>query len=210
MGGAAQYWVAMTDAPVVPPLDPGNEREADQTGVSLVAPSTDERRSPPNPPSTPEPRWLGYRPRTLMILGVLVVVVLVAEAQWLYSPFGSSGSTTVAVSTTDPGGSQSSDPGVDDSTEVPLPDPGAGLTYQIRSRVTIRSGPTSTTAVLGHLAAGTKVTVTCSAPGEAVSSPEGANSRWDRVTVDSVTGYITDALVSVPRGSVPTDQIPAC
>lgn len=181
----------MTDVPVVPPFD--HDEEPDAEPASLRSSS---------------PRWLGYRPRTLLIIGALVLVVVLAEAQWLYSPFSST-SSSATVSAANPGDTQAGDQGVDGNGDVATTEP-AGVVYTTRLRVTIRVGPTSTSTDLGRVAAGTKITVTCTASGEAVTGLHGPERHWDRITVGSATGYVTHALVTVPSGATPVDQIPAC
>ena len=189
----------MTDVPEVPPFDHDSEPDTELA----VEPDADS--------ASLSPRWLGYRPRTLLIIGAFVLVVVLAEAQWLYSPLGSGGSSSssATVSTTDPGDGQSGDPAADGTGDVATTEP-TGVIYTTRSRVTIRSDPTSTSTDLGHVAAGTKITVTCTATGEAVTGLHGLDRHWDHLTVGSVTGYVTHALVTVPSGATPVDQIPAC
>jgi len=192
--------MGMPTAPTLPPFDPdGLDRGDADLDASASA------------PSAAEPRWLGYRPRTLVILGAVVAILVLAEAQWLYSPFRS-GSPSAGVGTetadpADPTATDPTDPGAADPTAT---DPAAPAPYRTKSRVTIRTSPSSASVALGHVAVGTTVTVTCVATGEAVTTAQGTNDRWDQVTIDTTTGYLTDSLVTPMPGSPTPDQLPSC
>jgi len=225
--------MVMPDAPTLPPFD--HEASGYDEPVPVPGADPDHEASvgpggvgdPPSDPPLPDPgrdprpddgpRWLGYRPRTLVILGVIVALIVVAEAQWLYSPFGSGSSTSsVSVTGTDTGDTTATDPSdpnatdSTDSTEAPGSSTPAKAVYLTRATVTLRADATSASAAVGRVPSGTKVTVECVKVGEAVAGPHGPDPHWDRVTFKSVTGYITNTLTSPSPGVPAADRLPGC
>lgn len=163
--------------------------------------------------STPTPvrRWFGYRPLTIVIIGAVLSVVLLLEAQWLWSPLRSGSSTSAAVATattdsTDPG--DSTDPSSVDSAD-PGPAAVAAVAFHARSRVTIRSAPSSASTALGHVASGESVSVSCVAQGEAVKTSAGSDPKWYHVTIGTVSGYLTGTLVA-PAPNAKVSDVGPC
>ena len=174
----------------------------------------DER---PGADGRPEPdrRWLGFAPRTVIVVGVLLAVVMVAEYVWLYDPFGSgSGMVSTSATTVDPGAEATTDPGLG-STDATT-DPGAGNatptpdTYATLGNVVIRATPARSGAVLGKIPKGTRVAVTCVATGESVRGATRADDHWDSVTYDAVTGYVSNTLMATGAAVEDPTRIPAC
>ena len=177
----------------------------------------DERPSPDRFAAPPR-RWLGFAPRTVMIVGVLVATVMVAEYVWLYAPFGSDSAT---VSTPNATVDSVTDPalGAPDATVESTPDstpdstidptapvtPGGGVdagsatapaTYTTLGNVIIRSIPARAGAGLGKIPKGTQVTISCVATGEPVAGATKVDDHWDKVTYGAVTGYVSNTLMA--------------
>ncbi|HEY3505974.1 MAG TPA: SH3 domain-containing protein [Actinocatenispora sp.] len=57
----------------------------------------------------------------------------------------------------------------------------------------VRSGPHTTSTVVGSVASGSTVTITCQTPGDSVSGTYGTTTLWDKIT--SPVGYVSDAYV---------------
>lgn len=59
--------------------------------------------------------------------------------------------------------------------------------------VNVRSAPTTATALLAGIPEGATVTIKCTTTGQPVRGVYGVTSIWNRVTVNGVTGWISDA-----------------
>jgi len=158
----------------------------------------------------PRRRWLGFQPRTVIVVGVLLAMVMMAEFFWLYSPFGSTPAST------SPGTAATATPdGTTDSTTDPNADPGSDgtggpATYAALGNVIIRSGPAKSAAQVGKLPKGTQVAVTCTVTGDPVKGATKTDSHWDKITYGAVTGYVTNTLMATGAAIDDPTVIPAC
>ncbi len=77
--------------------------------------------------------------------------------------------------------------------------------YRVTSStpLNVRSGPTTTSSILGQLPAGSAVGVICQARGQKV----GATAVWDRI---STGGYVSDHYVSTPSTTGFSTTLPRC
>jgi uncharacterized protein YraI len=165
---------------------------------------------PPGPRHLAQPtRWLGFQPRTVVVVAILLAVVMVGEYLWLYTPFGSTTVTTTqaATDTTDPGAASAGDAGTDPST-VPGADP--AVTYAAIGTVTIRSSPATSGTRLGKLPRGTRVAVICTTIGDPVRGATKTDSHWDKITYDAVTGYVSNTLMATGTAIDDPTLIPPC
>jgi hypothetical protein len=163
---------------------------------------------PPAPPGHgSDNRWLGFQPRTVIVVGILVFTVMVAEYVWLYAPFGSH---TSSVATQDPSADSTGDSTVDSTTDTSS-DAGPDATaYVALGTLTIRATPKTTASRLGSIPKGTSITITCVTTGEPVKGATKTDSHWDKVTFGSVTGYVSNTLVKTGAAIDDPKQIPAC
>ncbi len=78
-------------------------------------------------------------------------------------------------------------------------------TYRVTSSgvLNVRSGPTSTSALLGTLQPGSTAALVCQARGQQV----GTTTVWDRTTSG---GYVSDAYVSTPSSTGFSSALPRC
>jgi len=161
----------------------------------------------------PSRLWLGFEPRTVIVVGCLVAAVMVAEVFWLYSPFGSDSPATVpgatATSTVDSTADSTVDSTVDSSVDA-----GSGAagvtTFATIGTVTLRASPDPTALALGKIPRGTQVTVECTAVGSPVKGRTKTDSHWDKVTYGNATGFITNTLVATGAAIDDPTVIPAC
>jgi hypothetical protein len=75
-------------------------------------------------------------------------------------------------------------------TAVPPPRP-----YRVTDDVNLRSEPRSTSASLAVISSGSSVVVECVTNGESIDGPNGPTDKWDRVSWEGETGYVTDQYV---------------
>ncbi|MER5222663.1 SH3 domain-containing protein [Streptomyces flaveus] len=68
----------------------------------------------------------------------------------------------------------------------------AAATYTVVANVNVRSGPSTSYAIVGRLSAGTRVTIYCQTPGQTVTGPMGTSNIWDRIGSGR---YISDTYV---------------
>ena len=71
----------------------------------------------------------------------------------------------------------------------------------------LRSGPNGDTALIGCIPQNTIIAIRCTAQGNAVTGPYGAETLWDRTTYNGTTGYVADAYVYTGINSA---AAPAC
>jgi hypothetical protein len=76
------------------------------------------------------------------------------------------------------------------NTSVPPPRP-----YRVTDDVNLRAEPTSSSTSLAVIPSGTSVVVECVTNGESIDGPNGSTDKWDRVTWEGSTGYVTDQYV---------------
>ena len=82
--------------------------------------------------------------------------------------------------------------------------------YDVTDGILIRSGPGTSYAQIGSVAAGTSVPVVCTTQGESIDGPYGPDAHWDRITYNGTTGYVTDEYVDT-KGDVDNPAvIPPC
>ncbi|GAB2955707.1 hypothetical protein GCM10023080_013320 [Streptomyces pseudoechinosporeus] len=68
----------------------------------------------------------------------------------------------------------------------------AAATYTVVADVNVRSGPSTSYAIVGRLSAGTRVTIYCQTPGQNITGPLGTSNIWDRVGSGR---YVSDTYV---------------
>ncbi|MFC4469154.1 SH3 domain-containing protein [Streptomyces xiangluensis] len=68
----------------------------------------------------------------------------------------------------------------------------AAATYTVVANVNVRSGPSTSYAIVGRLSAGTRVTIYCQTPGQTITGPMGTSNIWDRIGSGR---YISDTYV---------------
>ena len=83
------------------------------------------------------------------------------------------------------------------SFEINQPISPEGHQYAVTDNVHLRSEPASQSESLGVIPSGTQVSVECTVLGELIQGPQGNTTKWDRVTWDGNTGYVTDAYVGI-------------
>jgi uncharacterized protein YgiM (DUF1202 family) len=130
-----------------------------------------------------------------------VLAVILAEYVWLYSPFDSG---TPLVSQDLPSGS-TADSAVDSTQESPAP-----AAYLTLGTLVIRQEPSASGAELGRIPKGTSIVITCVTAGDPVKGATKTDSHWDKVTVGSVTGYVSNTLVMTGTAVDDPSRIPAC
>ncbi|HET7822815.1 MAG TPA: glycoside hydrolase domain-containing protein [Ornithinibacter sp.] len=92
-----------------------------------------------------------------------------------------------------------------DSDVIKGPVATVAKSYRVTSstELNVRSGPTTTASILGHLPGGSAVAVICQARGQKI----GVTSVWDRI---SSGGYVSDAYVSTPSSTGFSSTLPRC
>ncbi|TLS40844.1 SH3 domain-containing protein [Streptomyces montanus] len=68
----------------------------------------------------------------------------------------------------------------------------AAATYTVVADVNVRSGPSTSYAIVGRVSAGSRVTIYCQTPGQTITGPLGTSNLWDRIGSGR---YITDTFV---------------
>ncbi|GHH85507.1 hypothetical protein GCM10018793_53890 [Streptomyces sulfonofaciens] len=68
----------------------------------------------------------------------------------------------------------------------------AAVSYPVVAQVNVRSGPGTSYAKVGTLAAGSMVTIGCQTPGQTVVGPLGTSNVWDRIGSGR---YVSDTYV---------------
>ncbi len=85
--------------------------------------------------------------------------------------------------------------GTSTTTTVPaLPDP---RPYKVTEGVNVRSGPGRNFAVVGTVETGYDVLVICAIDGETIDGPLGPTSKWLRIVLNELKGYITNEYVAI-------------
>jgi Bacterial SH3 domain len=79
------------------------------------------------------------------------------------------------------------------TTVPPLPDP---RPYKVTDGVNVRSGPGTNYEILGTVETGYDVLVVCAIDGETINGPLGPTSKWLRVVLNELKGYITGEYVA--------------
>lgn len=122
--------------------------------------------------------------------------------------------TTLAptTTTTAPATTTTTAPPATTTTAAPAPAPNglprstmcSGGQFAVTTGVNMRQSATTQSAVVGSIAAGTCVPVTCTTVGERVPGPFGTDDHWDQVTNPAgVAGFVTDEFVDT-KGAVDT------
>ncbi|TPQ20797.1 SH3 domain-containing protein [Streptomyces sporangiiformans] len=68
----------------------------------------------------------------------------------------------------------------------------AAATYTVVADVNVRSGPSTSYAIVGRVSGGSRVTIYCQTPGQTITGPLGTSNLWDRIGSGR---YITDTFV---------------
>ena len=80
------------------------------------------------------------------------------------------------------------------TTTSPLPAP---RPFKVTDGVNVRSGPGTNFAVLGTVETGYEVLVICAIEGDTIDGPAGPTSKWLRVEVNTLKGYITNEYLAI-------------
>jgi uncharacterized protein YraI len=85
------------------------------------------------------------------------------------------------------------------STPAPaLPEP---MLYKVTDGVNVRTGPSTSFAIVTQVELGREVLVVCQIEGQTVDGPRGPTNRWLRVSIENKTGYVTAQYVDT-RGAI--------
>jgi hypothetical protein len=95
------------------------------------------------------------------------------------------------------------------SPPAAVPGP-SGRLYAITHDVVMQDGPSQASNALGFVAAGTLVGVECKVRGEIINGPWGADPNWDQITVNGVTGFVTDEWVNTKQDESDPTKVPLC
>lgn len=68
----------------------------------------------------------------------------------------------------------------------------SAASYAVAAEVNVRSGPSTSYGVVGRLAKGTNVTVSCQTPGQTITGPLGTSNIWDKIGSGR---YVSDTYV---------------
>lgn len=79
------------------------------------------------------------------------------------------------------------------TTVAPLPAP---RPYKVTDGVNVRSGPGTEYAILGTVETGYDVVVVCAIDGQLIDGPLGPTSKWLRIQLNAMTGYVTSEYVA--------------
>ena len=184
----------------------GNTRE--------MSPVTDQASiEPADPPQPEKRRVLGFMPRTLIIVGVIVAAIMIGEYLWLFSPTSSTSQTTASQSqdagSSDNAANEPSAGGESASSETTAP---TAATTSVTTRATaiIRSGPSKTASDLGTIPKGTSIVIVCVTTGEQVKGATSTDSRWNKVIYGSITGYVSNTLIATGTATTLPNTSPSC
>jgi TIR domain/Bacterial SH3 domain len=139
-----------------------------------------------------------HRRRLVGGVAALAVIGIAAGAVAL-----SSGGGHTHVSTT-PTKSPTTTPAVLTSTSRPPP-----KSYSVTSDLTIHAGPGTSYGQVGSIPNGTSVPIQCYSMGEDVNGPFGLDAKWDRITFQGTTGFVTDEYVNT-QADEHNGTIPIC
>jgi len=87
--------------------------------------------------------------------------------------------------------------------------PAAG-SYSILEAVNLRSATNSKGKALAKIPAGTAVVVQCVGKGETVERAKKSDARWDKVTYNTLSGYVSNAYVDTKGDIDDPKKIPPC
>jgi hypothetical protein len=86
----------------------------------------------------------------------------------------------------------------------------SGRLYRVVQGVVIRDSASGSGNALGSIPTGSMVGVLCKVVGETITGPYGPDSSWDRVTVNGVSGYVTDEWIDTEQDEFDASKVPSC
>ncbi len=95
------------------------------------------------------------------------------------------------------------------TTTLPAPSV-LGRDYAVTSDLNIRSGSGTNFSQVGSIPSGATARVSCTSTGEVTDGPFGPTDKWDRVTYNGATGYVTDEYVDTKNDITNRALIPLC